>query len=114
MKKNLILALVFEEEFKKIEPYFVIEGYEIINLSESEDIKKFNPSDVKCFIFDPLKASEKILNLKISEYDFPFVVILKETNKNLMGKLTDFNLFLELENNSFSIQEKIENLLSRI
>ncbi|MEO0254254.1 MAG: hypothetical protein ABIN20_02390 [candidate division WOR-3 bacterium] len=110
----MILAMVYEEEFKKIEPYFVLEGYEIINLEDFGDLGKFNPSDVKCFILDPGKIGEKIFSLNISEYDFPFVVIVTKANKNLKEKLKGFSIFLELENNSFSLQEQIENLLSRI
>ncbi len=38
----------------------------------------------------------------------------KKANKNLREKLKGFSIFLELENNSFSLQKQIENLLSRI
>lgn len=99
-----------------MEPVLVLEGYDVINLKEIEELSSYmNNPEIKCiFINHELVGTEKFENIK--NVPFPVVILFRKKNEKLKEKFISmgFEKTLEFENNGFEIQEKIEKILQEI
>jgi hypothetical protein len=114
--KNIILTFCDEEELQKIEPVLVLEGYDVINLKELEELSSYMDSpEIKCiFVNHELIEAEKFENMK--NIPFPVIILFRKKNEKLKEKFISmgFEKTLEFENNGFEVQEKIEKILQEI
>ncbi len=117
--KKYILCLCAEENANLLEPAIILEGYDVINLKDGNKIEEYlKKGDIKCVFIDPFMQEVNLSDLMEvkKNYSIPFIALIKKKNDKLLNELLEngFDKVLELEKNSFGVQEKIERIFTEI